>query len=147
MNSLKGILKEFFKNRDHIKKSILFLIILVLLYFIFVVLALPCPILFITGISCPGCGMTRACIHAARFDFRTAFFCHPLWWTLPIAAIFFVLYQLKRISYNAYQRFLKGFVTIFLITYGIRLLFFQNNIIVWKPQNGILPTLFRMLFQ
>lgn len=144
MNSLKNDLKAFLKNRDNIKKSILVLILFVLLYFIFVVLALPCPILFATGISCPGCGMTRACIHAVRFDFRTAFFYHPLWWTLPVAAIFFILYQSKRISYKVYQRFLKIFAAVFLITYGIRLLFFQSSVIVWKPQNGILPTFFRL---
>lgn len=37
----------------------------------------------ITGIPCPGCGMTRAHLAALRLDFRAAFYYHPLWF-LPV---------------------------------------------------------------
>lgn len=37
----------------------------------------------VTGIPCPGCGMTRAHLAALRLDFKAAFFYHPLW-PLPI---------------------------------------------------------------
>ena len=33
----------------------------------------------LTGVPCPGCGMTRAHLAALRLDFRTAFYYHPLW--------------------------------------------------------------------
>ena len=32
-----------------------------------------CPILWLTGVPCPGCGMTRALTHAVRLDFAGAF--------------------------------------------------------------------------
>ena len=38
-----------------------------------------CPFKAITGIPCPGCGMTRAVLSACRGDFAGAFRYHPLW--------------------------------------------------------------------
>ena len=38
-----------------------------------------CPFKFITGIPCPGCGMTRACLAVAKGDFPASFYYHPLW--------------------------------------------------------------------
>ena len=40
----------------------------------------------VTGVPCPGCGMTRAYLAAARLDFGAAFFFHPLW---PLPAVLF----------------------------------------------------------
>jgi hypothetical protein len=39
---------------------------------------LPCPLHFISGIECPGCGMTRACIALARGDWTQALHYNPL---------------------------------------------------------------------
>ena len=38
-----------------------------------------CPFKALTGIPCPGCGMTRAVLHACKGEFREAFYYHPLW--------------------------------------------------------------------
>jgi hypothetical protein len=38
---------------------------------------LPCPFHFITGIKCPGCGMTHACIALGRGDIETAWNYNP----------------------------------------------------------------------
>ena len=38
----------------------------------------PCPFHSITGIECPGCGMTRACIALGRGDIGNALHYHPL---------------------------------------------------------------------
>ena len=50
-------------------------------------LGIGCPIKFITGISCPGCGMTRAWLEALRLDFDAALAYHPLFWTVPIVLV------------------------------------------------------------
>ncbi len=42
-----------------------------------------CPIKFTTGISCPGCGMTRAWLNALQLRFDLAFAYHPLFWSVP----------------------------------------------------------------
>lgn len=44
-----------------------------------------CPVKFATGISCPGCGMTRAWLSAFAGDLDGAFAFHPLFWTVPVA--------------------------------------------------------------
>lgn len=47
-------------------------------------LPITCPILFVTGIPCPGCGLTRAWLAALRLDFAAAFAYHPMFWAIPI---------------------------------------------------------------
>lgn len=43
-----------------------------------------CMIRSLTGIPCPGCGMSRAWLSALKLDFAAAFRCHPLFWTVPV---------------------------------------------------------------
>ena len=43
-----------------------------------------CPFKYLTGLDCPGCGLTRAFFSALRFDFKAAFNYHPLF---PIIGI------------------------------------------------------------
>ena len=42
-----------------------------------------CPIKFVTGVSCPGCGMTRAWLSVVHGDVHQAVAYHPLFWTVP----------------------------------------------------------------
>ncbi len=51
-----------------------------------------CPFRFITGIPCPGCGMTRAFRELVKGNIRRAFYYHPLWPMALGAAILLVLY-------------------------------------------------------
>ena len=46
-----------------------------------------CIFRFMTGVPCPGCGMTRAWLAALRFDFAAAVAYHPLFWVVPIAFV------------------------------------------------------------
>ncbi len=46
-----------------------------------------CVFRLMTGIPCPGCGMTRAWLAALRLDFAAAFAYHPLFWAVPIAFV------------------------------------------------------------
>ena len=43
-----------------------------------------CPILAVTGIPCPGCGLTRACLAALRLDLAAAFSYHFMFWSVPV---------------------------------------------------------------
>ncbi len=64
------------------------LVLYVLLAFLF---KIPCPIKYLTGISCAGCGMSRALISAVTLNFAEAFAYHPLWVTVLPAAIAFAI--------------------------------------------------------
>lgn len=44
-----------------------------------------CVFYHLTGIPCPGCGLTRSYLAAMQFDFAEAFRMHPLWSvTVPV---------------------------------------------------------------
>ena len=43
-----------------------------------------CPIKFFTGVSCPGCGMTRAWLSLIHGDAQQALRYHPLFWAVPV---------------------------------------------------------------
>ena len=53
-----------------------------------------CPIKAVTGVSCAGCGMTRAWLAALAGDWAEAFFYHPLFWMVPPAVLVFFLRKL-----------------------------------------------------
>lgn len=40
-------------------------------------LALPCPFHLVTGLQCPGCGVTRMCLALLRLDFSAAWQANP----------------------------------------------------------------------
>ncbi|MCM1327703.1 MAG: DUF2752 domain-containing protein [Bacteroidales bacterium] len=40
-------------------------------------IALPCPFRFLTGLKCPGCGVTHMCLALLHFDFVAAFAANP----------------------------------------------------------------------
>ena len=46
-------------------------------------LGVGCPIRYVTGIPCPGCGLTRAYWAVLHLDFAAAFSYHPLFWLVP----------------------------------------------------------------
>lgn len=50
-------------------------------------LDLGCVFKGITGLSCPGCGMTRAWLAALKLDLAAAVAYHPLFWTVPLALL------------------------------------------------------------
>lgn len=50
----------------------------VLLFFLAVILFYRCPFSYFFNVNCPGCGITRACLAAARLDFHAAWAYHPL---------------------------------------------------------------------
>lgn len=49
-----------------------------------------CPIYRLTGIPCPGCGMTRALFRLLFLDFAGAWYYHPLVFVIPPAILYLV---------------------------------------------------------
>ncbi len=101
-----------------------------------------CPIHYMTGINCPGCGMSRALLRVLHFDIKGAFLFHPLWWLLPVLAVVWILRESGRISRKVYDRFLWIFCILFLVVYFFRLLDPADGIVRAVPGEGLIFRLF-----
>lgn len=49
-----------------------------------------CLVHRLTGLPCPGCGMTRAYVSMFRLDFASAWYYHPLAFFLPLPVMYLV---------------------------------------------------------
>lgn len=109
---------------------------IIVVYGIFAILRIGCPIKFVTGISCMGCGMTRAWLSVLHFDLKSAFYYHPAFWLPPLVLICWYL-KYKKIIKN-YKFFMFTAIITFVIIYFVRLIWSNNDIVVFHPENGIL---------
>lgn len=54
---------------------------------------IPCVFHLVTGLKCPGCGVTRMCIALMHLDVRTAFYSNQaLFVLMPVLAVVFLKY-------------------------------------------------------
>lgn len=68
------------------RKKLLILLLIAVLGLVFLVLEPGCPVRRLTGVPCPGCGMSRAWLAVLRLDLTGAVSYHPMFWALPMAA-------------------------------------------------------------
>ncbi len=87
--------KRFFK----ICKYILVILLIGLSYGIFVRktgFAIPCIFYRITGLQCPGCGVTRMCLAIMRLDFKSAYHYNRLLFMISPIIIIIIAQQIYR---------------------------------------------------
>lgn len=114
--------------------------VIIFVYAVMDLVGIGCPIKFITGISCLGCGMTRAWAAVLKLDFAAAFYYHPLF-PLPLIALI-VYFAKSKINIKIYKIFILTIVMAFIIIYIYRLIYSEGDIVVFEPDNNIL---FRLL--
>lgn len=107
------------------KIKLLFLILL--FYLCLNIFHFGCPIKYFTGISCAGCGMTRAVHSALLFQFSEAFHYHPLFPLVPIMVLLFLFED--RVKANWLKFAWITIIVIFLVTYFVRLFILKSDII------------------
>ena len=111
-----------------------------LFYVVLEALGVTCPILYLTGISCAGCGMSRAWLCLAQLDIAGAFAYHPLFWLPPVVLAALVLRR------RMPERVLRGILAVcgllFIGVYLIRLLS-PGDVVVWEPAQGLFGRLIR----
>ena len=107
------------------------------------VFGITCPILFLTGISCAGCGMSRAWIALLHFNIHEAFMYHPLFFLPPVVVIFMLLKS--KINIKFYKIFMFTMAGAFVIVYLYRMFIGTGDIVVFEPQNNILFRIIRKL--
>jgi hypothetical protein len=110
----------------------------VVLYVILESFGVTCPIKYITGISCAGCGMSRAWISLLHFNIHDAFMYHPLFFLPPVVVI--VMLLKSKINIKIYK--MAG---AFVIVYLYRMFIGTGDIVVFEPQNNILFRIIRKL--
>lgn len=93
----------------------LLITVAVLVYALVIALTpLSCPFWMVTGLPCPGCGMSRALLALVRLDIKTAFSYHLMVWSLPILYLCFLfdgkLFQKKWLNGVLYGILAVGFL-------------------------------------
>ena len=115
----------------------------VVLYVILESFGVTCPIKYITGISCAGCGMSRAWIALLHFNIHEAFMYQPLFFLPPVVVIFMLLKS--KINIKFYKIFMFTMAGAFVIVYLYRMFIGTGDIVVFEPQNNILFRIIRKL--
>lgn len=121
----------------------LFLLLAVLAVIVLEVSDIGCPILYLTGISCPGCGLTRAYLCLLRGNISGAFYYHPLWWGIPTGVLLGIVSQ----SSGRFQKVARlGIVLLlflWILVYIDRMMDTGNPIVLFSPEHGTLAKLFQ----
>ena len=131
------------KQKKERKELICAVTAVVILYTAMESIGITCPIKFITGISCAGCGMSRAWIAFLQLDMAKAFEYHPLFLLPPIAVI--VLLCKSKINIKIYKIIIFTIVLMFAIVYICRLIWSGDDVVVFEPQNNILFRIIRII--
>lgn len=134
---LKGLWREY-------KSYIIALSAVASLVIVMWIFSVPCPIKYITGMSCAGCGMSRAIISALTLDFAAAFTYHPLWIVIIPAISAVVVLSAKGKSKAASIVFycLAG---LFLTVWIIRLVT-GDSVVAFDPENSLINRMIRDVF-
>ena len=88
-------------------------------------IAIPCMFHKITGFYCPGCGVSRMCIHLIQLDFYKAFRSNPgVFISLPFLAVLFLMHLHDYIRYNHIPKYkwltvLEIIDAVILIIFGV----------------------------
>lgn len=126
--------------RNYIKTAVCVtaVLALVLLYW-----RLGCPIRLLTGVSCPGCGMSRAAYHLIRLDVSAAAVCHPVVFLMPVFAALFWTFRRNRKGFYAV---LGVFCVCLLAVYIWRMAFSVSpEVVYFHPEDGVIYKVIRFL--
>lgn len=151
MTTEKRSLSHYIRNSQKtykpwaiIKDRLLLMLYLAGIYLLFNLLHIGCPLKFISGISCPGCGMTRAFFSLLHLDFGLAFHYHPLVILVPLIM---ALYLFDFYINPKLLKLLWALIIIaFLITYLFRLIISQNDVVEIDISSGIMIKLYQSIF-
>ena len=122
------------RSMKKLKEALPAICAVALVYGILYIAGIGCPIKFLTGISCMGCGMTRAYLSLLHLDFAGAFRYHPLF-SIPVIATVIFLFR-SRISQKIVKVLLFTTIVLFSIIYLLRILDPSDTVVVFEPANG-----------
>lgn len=104
---------------------------------IYTISGIGCPILFVTGIPCLGCGMSRALLCLLRFDFAGAIHYHPMSVVLPFLCILWLHFFDKHNKMGQNVILVIG-VIMFIIVYLYRIFIIKDAVLGVDLNNGFI---------
>ena len=127
-----------------LKDRLLLMLYIAGIYMLYSLLHIGCPLRFISGIPCPGCGMTRAYHSLLHLDFNQAFYYHPLF---PLVPLMVALYLFDFFLNPKLLRLLWAIVLIlFIATYLFRLFISHSSVVEIDITSGIMIKLYQLIF-
>lgn len=133
-----------YKRKSHRRIEVITSVaVVVVLYVILESFGVTCPIKYITGISCAGCGMSRAWIALLHFNIHDAFMYHPLFFLPPVVVI--VMLLKSKINIKIYKIIIFTIIIMFAIVYICRLIWSGDDVVVFEPENNILFRIIRVI--
>ncbi len=116
-------------------KLLIPLSLIALIYLVFHIVGIGCPIKFVTGVSCPGCGMSRACLWLLAGDIGNAFYFHPLFWAVPLFPVLYILRETGKMPKKVYEICIIIICILFLLVWIIRM-FSGSDVVVFAPDQS-----------
>jgi len=108
------------------KISVLLSVLIFIILILVIGIKIPCPFYILTGLHCPGCGITRCILSILKLDFYAAFRYNPLVFILLPFIFVYVIYKIYTWLFNKKDKLtykLEGYpvyiLVIILIIYGI----------------------------
>ena len=144
MKFIKQKIMPFLKT-DNSKDIFSFILFILIIYGFFFISGIGCPIKFLTGISCMGCGMTRSYYALLSLNFKDAIYYHPLFFIPPIILLL-ILFK-KHIPEKFFKTLIFISVTLFVITYFYRLFFMDTPIVVCHIKSGFIYKFIYKIYQ
>ncbi|MGM9971998.1 MAG: DUF2752 domain-containing protein [Anaeroplasmataceae bacterium] len=141
---IKDYVKIFF---NFLKKSWIPLVIL-LVYIIttHLLFETSCPIKLITGLPCPGCGMTRAFISLLKLDIIKAFNYHALFIIVPFIIFIFIFQERPIINKLFNSKILWSVVIALFIGYFIyRIIYVRPDVPMDFYKDSLINKLFKFI--
>lgn len=100
-----------------------------------------CPIKWLTGISCAGCGMTRALFYAVLLQFDKAFYYHPLFWMMPFLVLLYLFWE--KLAAKVQKIIVWAVIVCFAAVYFARLFDSAQEVVTAAPGAGLLGRLWK----
>lgn len=102
------------RHIEHLKNKLALTAVYIVVLLLFWILGIPCFYKYFLDIECIGCGMSRAYFALLKFDFAAAYNYHPMFWSVPIAYLYFLydgrLFGKKILDYAVMILIALGFI-------------------------------------
>ena len=127
--------------KNGILKRIVIIALITLTIIIFNFIGVGCPILFLTGIPCMGCGITRATVALLKGNLNRAFKYHPLIFLVPLMC--FLMFDDRMVDKNSRYYKMKEIsryiiIGLFMVVYVIRVIIIKDSILRGNIKDGFI---------